>query len=164
MKSLRCLLPLVVLAAACGKEAKEQLRVLAKADSLRTDSLVAIKNDLLNEVMASTQFMSDINTHMAKLRKKSSAELSTVSGTGSESEVAKIKEQRAAVVASIKDLVTRLDASEARLASLRNRAQSLAKHDSSLDAQVAMYEKTISDLRQAVDQQKAEDQGITHKQ
>jgi len=159
--SLRFLIPSLVLLAACDTKAKEQLATLAKADSLRTDSLVAIKNDLLNEVMASTQFMNDINSQMAKLRSKSTTKLATSAGT--ESEVAKVKDQRAAVVTSIRDLVTRLDASEARLVSLRARAASLAKHDSTLIAQVAMYEKTISELRQSVDQQKAEYQSIIDK-
>jgi len=103
--SLRFLIPSLVLLAACDTKAKEQLATLAKADSLRTDSLVAIKNDLLNEVMASTQFMNDINSQMAKLRSKSTTKLATSAGT--ESEVAKVKDQRAAVVTSIRDLVTR---------------------------------------------------------
>src|ERR1043165_3562379 len=109
MRTLRLLLPCVVLPllAACDTKAKEQLRTLAHSDSLRTDSLVAIKNDLLNEVMASTQFMTDINAQMSKLRSRSAAKLTTHPGT--ESEVAKIKDQRAAVVATIRELVTRLD-------------------------------------------------------
>jgi len=51
------MVPLVVVLAACDSQTKTQLRTLAKADSLRTDSLVSIKNELLNEVMASTQFV-----------------------------------------------------------------------------------------------------------
>jgi hypothetical protein len=162
MTSLRRLIPCLVLLAACDSKTKEQLQTLAHSDSLRTDSLVSIKNDLLTEVMASTQFMNDLNTQMAKLRSKSTTKLAT--STGNESEVANVKEQRAAVVASIHDLVTRLDASESRLASLRARAKSLSAHDSGLVAQVAMYEKTIGDLRQAVEQQKAEYQSIIDKQ
>jgi len=45
--------------AACDTKAGQELRTLAHVDSLRRDSLVSIKNELLNEVMTSTQFVSD---------------------------------------------------------------------------------------------------------
>ncbi|MGH7620132.1 MAG: hypothetical protein ACREPM_23190, partial [Gemmatimonadaceae bacterium] len=149
-----CTLPLVVALAACDTQAKTQLRTVAHTDSLRTDSLVAIKNELLNEVMTSTQFVNDLNTEMTKLKSRKPAKLSTT--LSRESDINVIKEERANVVAKIRDLVARLDASEARVASLRARAVNLSAHDSTIVAQVAAYEKTISDLRANVEQQKAE--------
>ena len=62
-------LPVVVSAAAlsaCDTKTGSELRTLAHADSLRRDSLVSIKNELLNEVMTSTQFVSDLNAEMAR--------------------------------------------------------------------------------------------------
>ena len=47
MRALRLLVPCALLLAACDNQAKQQLATLAHADSLRTDSLVSIKNDLL---------------------------------------------------------------------------------------------------------------------
>jgi hypothetical protein len=154
MRTVRYLLPAVVLLAACDTKAKEQLRGLAHADSLRTDSLVSFKNDLLNEVMTSTQFVNDLNTEMTKLKARKRATLSTQ--LTSESNVTVMKEERAAVVARIRELVARLDSSEARVASLRTRASKMTRQDSSLSAQVAEYEKTIVSLRLTVEQQKAE--------
>lgn len=154
MRAFRLVVPCLVLLAACDTKAKEQLRTLAHTDSVRTDSLVAIKNDLLNEVMTSTQFVNDLNGEMAKLKSHAKTKLSTK--LTSESDIPAIKEERAAVVQSIRQLVARLDSSEARIASLRRRASSLSKHDSTLIAQVAEYEKTIADLRQTVNQQKAD--------
>jgi hypothetical protein len=154
MRTIRFLLPCVVLLAACDTKAKQQLATLAHTDSLRTDSLVSIKNDLLNEVMTSTQFVNSLNEEMAKLKSRTPARLNTA--LTKESDVNAIKEQRAAVVARIRELVARLDSSEARVASLRARAAKLSQHDSTLVAQVAQYEKTIADLRQTVEQQKAE--------
>jgi myosin heavy subunit len=151
-----------VLLGACDTKAKEQLAVLAKTDSVRVDSLVAIKNDLLNEVMTSTQFVNDINSQLAKLKFASEAKLNTKTAT--ESDLSKMKEERTVIVSKIRELVARLDTSENRLASLRKRANSLAKHDSTLVAQVAMYEQTIADLRKTVDQQKAEFQSIIDRQ
>jgi predicted nucleic acid-binding Zn-ribbon protein len=155
MRVFRQLVPCALLvAAACDTGAKQQLRTLAKVDSLRTDSIVAIKNDLLNEVMTSTQFVNDINTEMAKLKSRQKAKLSTK--LTSESDIAAIKEERAAVVQRIRDLVARLDSAESYMDALRARAARLSKQDATLTAQVAQYEKTVADLRQTVDQQKAE--------
>lgn len=152
---------LVTALSACDRS-KEQLRLLSHTDSARTDSIVAMKNDLLNEVMASTQFVNDLNTELAKLKSRQKARLSTKLTT--ESDIAAIKEERAAVTQRIRELVARLDSSEARVATLRARAQRLAIHDSSLVAQVAQYEKTIADLRQSVEQQKAEYESTIAKQ
>jgi myosin heavy subunit len=162
MRVSRILLPLVVALAACDSQAKDQLRTLAHADSLRTDSLVKIKNDLLNEVMTSTQFVNDLNTEMAKLKSRRKTALNTQ--LSRESDVVAVKEEQAAVVERIRGLVARLDSSEARVASLRLRASKLAQHDSTLVAQVAQYEKTIADLRQTVEAQKAEYESTISKQ
>jgi hypothetical protein len=154
MRSIRYLLPLVALVAACDTKAKQELRALAHADSVRVDSLVTIKNELLNEVMTSTAFVNDLNAEVAKMKSRKPAKLSTA--LSRESDINVIKEERAAVVARIRELVARLDSSEARVASLRARAASLAKRDSTIVSQVVAYEKTIADLRQTVEQQKAE--------
>ena len=162
MRLSRLLLPCLVLLGACDTKAKEQLLTLAHADSVRTDSLVSIKNDLLNEVMTSTQFVNDINTEMAKLKSRKPAKLNAP--LTSESDIAAMKEERSAVVSRIRELVARLDSSEARVASLRSRASKLSKQDSSLVSQVAEYEKTIAGLRETVAQQKADYDAIIAKQ
>lgn len=162
MRPIRWLLPLVVLAAACDTQAKTQLRTLAHTDSLRTDSLVSIKNELLNEVMSSTQFVNDLNTEVNKLKSRKPAKLSAA--LSRESDINAIKEERANVVAKIRELVARLDSSEARVVSLRKRAANLSQHDSTIVAQVAAYEKTIAELRQNVEQQKAEYEATIAKQ
>ena len=154
MRTLRLLVPCALLLAACDNQAKQQLATLAHADSLRTDSLVSIKNDLLNEVMTSTQFVSSINDEMVKLKSKTPAKLTA--STASESQINDIKAQRAEVLMRIKALVARLDSSETRVETLRARAAKLSKHDATLAAQVEQYSKTIADLRATVEQQKAE--------
>jgi hypothetical protein len=154
MNRFLVILPLAILAAACDTAAKDQLRTLARTDSLRVDSIVSIKNELLNEVMASTQFVNDLNGEMAKLKSRTPAKLATT--LSKESDIVAIKEQRAAVVMHIRELVARLDSSERRVASLRSRAATLAKRDSTIVQQVLAYEKTIADLRQMVERQKAD--------
>jgi hypothetical protein len=155
MRPVRLILPFVAVAlAACDTKAKQDLRSLAHADSLRVDSLVSIKNELLNEVMTSTQFVNDLNTEMARLKSKTSTNLKVT--PGNESEVVSVKEQRAAVVTRLRSIVARLDSSERRVASLRARAAEFAKRDSTIVKQVVAYEKTIADLRRTVEEQKAE--------
>lgn len=154
MRPIRLILPLFALLAACDTKARQELRALAKADSLRADSLVAIKNELLNEVMTSTQFVSDLNSEVAKMKSRTPTKLNTTAAK--ESDVVSIKEQRAAVQLRIRELVARLDSSERRVASLRERASSLSKRDSTITAQVAAYERTIADLRESVERQKGE--------
>jgi len=162
MRVSRLLVLAALVLAACDTRTKDQLRTLAHADSLRTDSLVSVKNDLLNEVLGSTQFVNDINTEIAKLKSRRPAKLSTA--LTRESDINAVKEERANVVAKIRELVARLDSSEARVASLRVRAASLSRRDATLVGQVAAYEKTIADLRQTVEQQKAEYEATIAKQ
>lgn len=164
MRKLRLLIPIaaVSMLAACDPQAGSKLKALAHADSLRTDSLISIKNDLLNEVMSSTQFVNDLNSEIAKLKAKQNVALT--SKLTSESDMAAIKEERANVVKRIHDLVARLDSSEAHVSALRKRAATLSAHDSSLVAQIAQYEKTIEDLRHTVDQQKADYEATIAKQ
>ena len=162
MRQFRLLLPCLVLLAACDTQAKEDLRTLAHSDSLRTDSLLSIKNDLLSEVMTSTQFVNDINVEMAKLKSHKPADLTPK--VGSESDITMMKEQRAMALTRLRELVARLDSSESRVAALRSRASKLALHDSTLLVQVAAYEKNMADLRATVERQKAEYEGTIAKQ
>ncbi len=164
MRKFGLLIPFaaVLMLAACDPQAGSKLKALAHADSLRTDSLISIKNDLLNEVMSSTQFVNDLNSEIARLKAKQNVALATK--LTSESDMSAIKDERAAVVKRIQNLVMRLDSSEARVANLRKRASSLATHDSTLVTQIAEYEKTIADLRHTVDTQRADYEATIAKQ
>lgn len=146
---------------ACDTAAKKQLRELTYADSLRSDSLVRIKDEMLNEVMSSTQFVNDLNTEIAKL--KNPPKGLTVKNKGGEGRAA-ILAEREAVAARVAELVARLDSSEARVASLRSRAAALGRNNDQLKQQVALYEKTISDLRDAAEKQRSEMQAIIDEQ
>lgn len=164
MRKLGLLIPFaaVSMLAACDPQAGSKLKALAHADSLRTDSLISIKNDLLNEVMSSTQFVNDLNSEIARLKAKQNVALATK--LTSESDMSAIKDERAAVVKRIQNLVLRLDSSEARVSNLRKRASSLATHDSTLVTQIAEYEKTIEDLRHTVETQRADYEATIAKQ
>ncbi len=162
MSRLFVLLPFVAAVAACDTKAKEQLHTLAHVDSLRTDSLNAVRTDLMNEVMASTQFVNDINRQIVKV-KDLEARRPAVQLTR-ESELTKVKDEREAVLAKITAMSDRLTAAEGRIAALRARARKVAAQDSTLLGQIATYEKTIADLKQTVEQQRAEMQAVIDKQ
>ena len=102
---------------ACDTKAKQQLVELAKADSLRQDSLLNVKNQLLNDMLVSTQFINDINAEIAKARSLPKATRQTALATPAEA--AKIKEDRQDVISKIHLVVERLDATDARLSRLR---------------------------------------------
>jgi uncharacterized phage infection (PIP) family protein YhgE len=150
-------IPVVLLSAAlltgCDTEAKKQLATIAHTDTLRVDSLAKIRQDLVNEVMASTQFVTEINTELAKARSlsgKQPAELET------NTEQLASAEQRRAIVSKISRLVARLDSVQNRLASARSRIAQLSKDDSALVMRVAQYEKSIGELQAAAQKERAD--------
>jgi hypothetical protein len=147
--------------AACGKETEQKLHTLAHVDSVRVDSLANVRKDLLDEVMASTQFVTQINTELAKARSlaaKNEAKLET------SAETAQTNQDRKMIVARITHLVAKLDSVQTRLASTRARAQKLSQQDSGLVAQVAAYEKSIADLQASTEKQKQEFQAVIDRQ
>jgi myosin heavy subunit len=149
--------------AACNNEAKQQLATVAHADSVHVDSLAGVRKELLDEVMSSTQFVAQINTELAKARSltaKADEKLENLSV----GEKVKTNEDRKVVVARISHLVAKLDSVQTRLASTRVRAQKLTQQDSTLMLQVATYEKSIADLQQAAEKQRAEFQAVIDKQ
>jgi hypothetical protein len=149
--------------AACDNGAKARLRDLARTDSLRADSLVRLKDEMLNEVLASTRFVTDLNTEIARLKTPLKAGLKSTARE-TESRMHQANAEREAVTSRVRELVARLDSSEMRVASLRARAAALSRRDAQLTAQVALYEKTIVDLRDAAERQRAELQGIIDEQ
>lgn len=139
--------------AACDNGAKQQLATLAHTDSLRVDSLGNVRKELLEEVMTSTQFVNEINTELAKAR--SLAAEQKAMQLDNNSEFQQVNDERKRVVARISHLVAKLDSVQTRLASTRRQAQALSKKDSTLLAQVAMYEKSIADLQESAAQERA---------
>src|SRR5260370_34884473 len=89
--------------AAC---ARGKLRELAHVDSLRADSLVRIKDEMLNEVMSSTQFVNDLNTEIAKLKTPVKSGL-TAASRPSEPDAAQKKADQEAVTERVRAIVAR---------------------------------------------------------
>jgi hypothetical protein len=141
----------------CGQEAKKQLAIVAKTDSLRVDSLSAVRKELMTEVMSSTTFLTDINRELAKARALNAKQPATLETS---TEMTATNEQRKAVVARITHLVARLDSVQNRLAAARARVAAISKEDSVLVAKVAEYERSIADLQAQATRERAEFQNV----
>jgi uncharacterized phage infection (PIP) family protein YhgE len=148
--------PVAMLSAAvlagCNTETKQQLATIAHVDSLRVDSLSAVRKELMSEVMSSTQFITDINRELAKARALADKQPALETNA----EMTATNEQRKAVVARITHLVARLDSVQNRLASTRSRVAQLTKDDSALVAKVADYERSIGELQAAAAKEREE--------
>lgn len=159
------IVPVALLSAAvvagCNTETKQQLATVSHADSLHVDSLSKVRKDLMDEVMASTQFVTDINRELAKARALASKQEPQLETS---TEMTATNEQRKLIVARITHLVARLDSVQNRLASTRSHVSQLTKQDSALVAQVAAYEKSIADLQESAARERTDLQGTIAKQ
>ena len=97
IKAIPVVMIATVLVAGCNTETKQQLATIAHVDSLRVDSLSAVRKELMEEVMSSTQFVTQINSELAKARALGNqpAQLET------SAEMTATNEQRKAIVARI---------------------------------------------------------------
>jgi hypothetical protein len=148
--------------AACNTETKQQLATVSHVDSLRVDSLSTARKDLMAEVMASTQFVTQINAELAKARSLNAKQEPALETS---SEMTATNEQRKAIVSRINHLVAKLDSVQTRLASTRSRMNKLTKDDSVLVAQVAQYQQDLATMQESANKERTELQGtITQQQ
>ena len=156
MKTLRFVPALFVIAfGACSNETQKQLNELAQLDSVRVDSLAAVRQELLEAVMTSAEFMNDINEQLAQARF-----LVTKPAVMGTAEIPDPNLERNQVVAKIGHLVARLDSVQTRLSSARASVAILTKKDEALLAKVAEFEKNVADLQASAEAQRAEFQAV----
>jgi myosin heavy subunit len=113
----------------------------------------AQKDSLLTEVLETTQFVSDINSELAK------AKTLAVKSAGSDPGVPgakKDREERLASLERIKQVIARLNESEAKLAETETRAKQSRQRNARLLAQIETFKKTVEDLRTTAETQKSE--------
>ena len=138
--------PLIVLAAVAttGCNQGELKKALAEAKSAE-----AQKDSLLTEVLETTQFVTDVNSELAKAK---SISVNTASSDPGVPGAKKDREERKAALSRVKQLIAHLDTAEAKLV----KAQSRARQNARLLAQISTYKKTIEDMRMAAEQQKSD--------
>jgi hypothetical protein len=152
MRYAGLLLMLAVSLAGCDRRHAELTKALAEARAAE-----AQKDTLLTEVLETTQFVSDLNSELAKAKSVS------IEAEGSDPGIpgtAEDREARKATLERIQQVIVRLNESEAKLTATENRAKNAKIRNARLLAQIATYKQTIEDLKTAAEQQRAENAAI----
>lgn len=117
------------------------------------------KDSLLKDVMATSQFIADVNTELSKV-KDAKAGKPTKGGAG-ELPNPSPADQRAQMLERIKALTERVNEAESRLAASRQRVASLSGDNAALTKQLAQYDSTITAFKSIIENQKAEIASLT---
>jgi hypothetical protein len=152
MRHLSLIAMLVLAALGCDRRHAELQKALS--DSRAAE---AQKDSLLTEVLETTQFVSDVNSELAKAR---SVAIINASEDGGAPGAARDREERRATLARIQQVIARLNESEAKLTATEKRAKNARVQNARLLAQISTYKRTIEDLKAAAEQQRAEHEAI----
>jgi hypothetical protein len=143
---------LVLTVAGCDRQHAELQKALAESRAAE-----AQKDTLLTEVLETTQFVSDLNSELAKAR-------SVAMSSGGEDRGApgaqQDREERKMALLRIQQVITRLNESEAKLTATEDRAKNARIRNARLLAQMSTYRRTIEDLRAAAEQQRTATEAI----
>jgi hypothetical protein len=117
----------------------------------------AQKDSLLTEVLETNQFVSDLNSELAKAKAVTDGSEGTDLGVpGAQRD----RDERKAALARIQQVIARLNESETKLIATENRAKNAKIRNARLLAQISTYKQTIEDLKTAAEQQRAEQEAI----
>ena len=150
IRTIPVLLYAVASLSACQGPSKKELELV---NTRRADSLSTMRNELLDQMIIGTGFVTEINHELSKARSlgspgkqlQPSAELTDAS------------EERKQVVARIIQLVSRLNEVTSRLALARSQ---MIEKDSTFAAKIAAYELTVAEVNQAAEKQRIELQSV----
>ena len=156
MRLAALIVMLIHAATGCDRNRAELEKALTEARAAE-----AQKDTLLTEVLETTQFVSDLNSELAKAR--SVALKSGESDRGAPGAV-QDRVERQATLLRIQQVIARLNESEAKLDAAETRAKSARTQNARLLAQIATYKKTIEDLKTAAEQQRVENEAIIAEQ
>ncbi|HYF40435.1 MAG TPA: hypothetical protein VD930_12150 [Gemmatimonadales bacterium] len=151
MRYVGFLVVLLVMVSGCNRNQAELAKALAESRAAE-----AQKDSLLTEVLETTQFVSDLNSELAKAKLMSVAGEGDPGVPGAEQDRA----QRKATLERIQQVIARLNESEAKLTQTEERAKSAKTRNARLLAQISTYKQTIEDLKTAAEQQRSEQEAI----
>jgi hypothetical protein len=152
MRHVGFIVMLACMVAGCDRSRAELAKALAESRASE-----AQKDSLLTEVLETTQFVSDLNSELAKAKSMAvTADGADPGLPGAQQD----REERQATLGRIQQVIARLNESEAKLTATENRAKNAKIRNARLLAQIATYKQTIEDLRTAAEQQRAENEAI----
>ena len=155
MRKLALILAVVAMSA-CDRSKPELEKTLVQVQQISAE-----KDSLLQDVMATTQFIADANTELSKVRMSANSKVK-VSTTGENEGKLSPSEQRAALLTRIKGITTRLNEAESRLSASRTRVSMLDATNVSLKVQLAAYDSTITLMKSIIENQKAQVLDLTN--
>ena len=144
-----------IVAAACDGSKKELEKTLVQVQQISAE-----KDSLLKDVMATSQFIADVNTELANVKSRAAGK-PVVGKPGEMESNLTLSQQRDAIKAKVAELTARLNESESRLGASRNRVRDLTANNASLASQLAAYDSTIASFKKIIDTQKAEIAALT---
>ncbi|MCX5764224.1 MAG: hypothetical protein NTU67_06280 [Gemmatimonadetes bacterium] len=151
---------LIVLVATVALAACERSKPQLERTLKQVQQISAEKDSLLHDVMATSQFIADVNSDLAKVR--SAGGVVPVAGKGTDLENSLTPDQqREAIRAKIAELAKRLVDNESHLAASRARVKSLTAGNVSLAAQLTAYDSTIAGFKSIIDNQKSQIEALT---
>ena len=139
---------------ACDRSRDELNAALAEAKQVSAE-----KDSLLNEVLETTKFVSDLNTELAKVK---SVGVSPV--PASEQTASGAAQERAAALGRIKETIARLNEAEQKLDQQTQRASRMGRRNERLLAQLESAKQTIADLKASAERQEAEYTAVIDRQ
>jgi uncharacterized protein YcfL len=142
MRKTILLAAVALFATACVSKSEYE-RQLAQAAALSAE-----KDSLLAEVVATSQFIGDVNAELEQVQSNA-----PVAAREGEMESLSPNEQRAALLQRVTELTTRIKEAEASMAQSRRRIAALTAGNASLTAK---YDSTIASFQRLIETQKAE--------
>jgi hypothetical protein len=156
MRYVRPIVFLALTVAGCDRQHAELQKALAESRAAE-----AQKDTLLTEVLETTQFVSDLNSELAKAR-------SVAVSSGDEDRgvpgAQRDREERKMALLRIQQVIARLNESELKLTATEDRAKNARIRNARLLAQMSTYRRTIEDLKAAAEQQRIETEAIIAEQ
>jgi len=147
MKAGMTLMMLTAFAAGCQDKEKAALKVQVE----QLSAVSAEKDSLLKQVVENAKLMSDISTELAKVKDRAKAPTAVVSP---ESPLATTVSYRDSLLAKVKDVTARVNASESRLRASAKRLKELGGTNDSMKATLASLEQSITEFKSVIDNQK----------
>ena len=152
MRQIGLIAMLVFAAMGCDRRQAELQKALSESRAAE-----AQKDSLLTEVLETTQFVSDVNSELAKAR---SVAIINAGEDGGAPSADRDRQERKATLARIQQVIARLNESEAKLTATENRAKNARIRNARLLAQISTYKRTIEELKATAEQQRAEHEAI----
>lgn len=151
---------IIVLAAAVALAACDRSKPQLEKTLQQVQQISAEKDSLLRDVMATSQFIADVNNDLAKVRGPNGAVPTAAKSADAESALTP-EQQREAIRAKITELSKRLVENESKLAASRARVKELTAGNSSLAAQLSAYDSTIAGFKSIIENQKSQIETLT---